>query len=288
VLDAVFSEGAGGAADSLLLAQLLEQRERCISDGAYVDQARRHPPIARALGSQRAARQVAGVDASISNSRRGGVVLAGMLGLCAAASGLLDIREMRAIETSAIATAPPGYVELKGTLHVLGAAEPEIAPQSKARSVWYEIARRSGIKGSSTTYERSANSFVVRDATGDAVIDPTGITVHTRHFTTSIGSGDAALGSGRRVSEKSLREGDEAYVLGELSVTTAPDGRAVRHVRIAENGRRLLVSNLSEGQLVFAARVWLWIGAVVAASSLIILIWAWHQRYHVINAPGIL
>jgi len=215
------------------------------------------------------------------------VAMAGMLGLCAAASGLMDRREMAGMSTSLIATAPEGYVELKGTLHPISDTGGAIAPESKARAVWYEVARKSGIKGSSTTYERSAERFLLRDASGDAVVDPEGITVHTTHLATRSGMGGAGLSSGGRVTERSLNVGDSVYALGQLSSARGSDGETVRRLRIADNGRRLLISNLSEGQLMFVARAWTWVGAVAFASALIVLVWSFYQRYSVINAPGL-
>ena len=85
-----------------------------------------------------------------------------------------------------------------------------------------------------------------------------------------------------------LKEGDDAYVLGELSVTTEPNGEVVRHVRAATDGRRLLVSNLAEETLLRVERIQLWLGATASALALLVLAWAYVQRYHVANVPGVL
>jgi len=158
-----------------------------------------------------------------------------------------------------------------------------IAPQSNAPSVWYEIARRSGMKGSTTTFERSSQHFVLRDATGEVVVEPKDMHVRTRHRVTKFGSAAAVGTSGSRVTEETLREGDSAYALGELSVASASgDGR---RLRAAENGRRLLVSNLDEAHLVFVERVWFWTGTSVFVAVVLVLAWSYYQRYHVVVAP---
>src|SRR5215210_695704 len=107
-----------------------------------------------------------------------------MLGLCAGVSGLLARREMARLPTSSIATAAPGYVELTGTLHVLPNATPVVGPQSHQPGVWYETSTNSGAKGATTQYQRSAQAFVLRDATGEAIVDPGEMTVNTRHSVT--------------------------------------------------------------------------------------------------------
>jgi hypothetical protein len=211
------------------------------------------------------------------------IALIGVLALASGVSGLVAIREMNGLPASAIATAQPGYVKLTGTLHLTSNA-PVVGPQSKAPSVWYEIARRSGMKGSTTMYERSSQPFILRDNTGDVVVEPRDMHVRTRHRVTKFGSTSAVGTSGSRVTEETLREGDSAYALGELSIGSAPgDGP---RLRAAEDGRRLLVSNFDEAHLVFVERVWFWTGALVFVSAMLILVWSYHQRYHVVVAPG--
>jgi hypothetical protein len=134
-------------------------------------------------------------------------------------------------------------------------------------------------------YQRSAQPFALRDATGEAVIEPAGMTVRTRHSTTKF-SGGAGLSSRGRASERLLKENDVAYVLGELSIARDQNGATVRRVAVAENGRRLLVSNLSQSQLLVIERVWLWVGTAVFLTAAIVLPWAYYQRYHVRVAPA--
>lgn len=133
------------------------------------------------------------------------VAAIGMLGLCAGVSGLVAMREMTRTGTTSIATAQPGYVELKGTLHLPPNAAPVIGPHSKLRGVWYEVARRSGFKGARTQYEQSLQPFLLRDVSGEAVIDPRGMTVRTRHSAASFGS-DGGVSSSKRSLRRCSRK----------------------------------------------------------------------------------
>lgn len=213
------------------------------------------------------------------------VAALGMLGLMAGVSGILARREMTRMTTSSIATAPSGYVELNGTLHLPGNADAVIGPSTKSPGVWYELETNSGVKGTRTWRERSAQPFVVRDSTGEALIEPNGIMVTTRHSVTTFTSA-SGLSSKRRVSERMLKEGDEAYVLGELTITPDSSSSGARRMRVAEDGRKLLVSNLGEAELMTRERIWLWCGAMLFALCTALLLWSWYQRYRVIAAPG--
>jgi hypothetical protein len=102
-----------------------------------------------------------------------------------------------------------------------------------------------------------------------------------------LGSG-GGITSNKRVSERLLKEGDVAYVLGELTVSPGPRGTSVRTVRVAQDGRRLLVSNLNEDQLFLIEKLWLWIGAAFFVTSVLVLAWSFYQRYQVNVVPGVL
>ncbi|MEP6729050.1 MAG: hypothetical protein ABJE10_00365 [bacterium] len=214
------------------------------------------------------------------------LLLVGMLALCAGVSGLLDMREMTRMSTSLIASATPGYVELKGVLRQRPGSSGVIGPHSHAQGVWYQLERRSGLRGASTSYEQSAETFLMRDASGDAIVEPHGMTVHTRHTTST--SGGRGVGSTRRTIERMLEDGDDVYVLGELVVSISPGGATERRLRVAEDGRQLLVSTFGEEQLAFLARLWIWSGAIAFVLALVVLAWAYHQRFQVIVMPGLL
>jgi len=386
-LNVVFANGAGGLPDSVLLERLLEHRDACIADAAFIDQARRlmvntqQIDSARALlvdvnnrhaltrdeqsaqsawvdlgdaqrtwvnGDERVARPLHASAVTVATalqarwpewslpyrileeashvewvtrdsaptvdwyqrerSARGRVLngafarnfsdwqpptyvfvitVIGMLGFCACVTGLIELREMKGMHTSSIASAMPGYVELKGTLHVLPNTNAVVGPYSKTPGVWYEVETTTSFRGWRSVYQHSAPSFVLRDASGDAIVDANGITARTSHITSILGS-SGSVTRRKRIYEKLLIEGDSVYVLGELRITSAPDGSNNRHLRVAENGRRLLVSTFSEEQLQQMQCWFLWSGAAVLAASVLILAWSYVQRYQVMTAPGML
>ena len=62
-------------------------------------------------------------------------------------------------------------------------------------------------------------------------------------------------------------------------------GGVERSVRVPEDGRRLLVSNYSEAELIAQERLWIWSGALLAALAVAVLMWGYVQRYEVQIAP---
>lgn len=210
----------------------------------------------------------------------------GVLGLAAILAAATSIREMQRMTTSALADAEPGYVELTGTLHLLPRSDAVVGPLTRHAGVWYALETNFGSKGSRTIRERSSQAFLLRDATGEATIDPSGATVRTRHSVTRF-AGSGGLTSSRRTTERMLWEGDEAYVLGELAFVRS--GSAVtRRVRLPEDGRRLIVSNYSEARLIAREAVWLVLGGVALVVSLSAIMWGYAQRYQVRVMPGML
>ncbi|MBC8086582.1 MAG: hypothetical protein H7Z40_04910 [Phycisphaerae bacterium] len=213
------------------------------------------------------------------------VAFVGMLALIAGIGGLLDARQISSVITSQAATATPGYVELKGTVHVPAGAHGVIGPHTKQYGVWSEFESKSGMKKSVVHRQRSQQKFVLRDATGDVLIDPTSMSVNLRTSTARFGNSAGQL-NGTRVTERLLKEGDAAYALGELSVMTSSDGVVTRHLRAAKDGRRLFVSNYTEEELVSMERVWMGLGGAVAVSCVLLLAWGYFQRFHVASTPG--
>ena len=210
----------------------------------------------------------------------------GVLGLATMASAVTSTRELQRMSTSAIARAEPGYVELKGTLHLPARSDAVIGPLSKVKGVWYAVETNLGFKGSKTFRERSAQTFLLRDSSGEVAIDPAGLTVRTRHATTKFGNG-GGITSSRRETERMLREGDEAFVLGEL-VTVPAAGATTRRVRLPEDGRRLIVSNYSEAQLIWREMFWLALGGLFVVLAVAAIFWGYAQRFQVVAMPGVL
>jgi hypothetical protein len=217
-----------------------------------------------------------------------GISAIAFLAFAAGLTGFIDWREMSAYKTSEIATAKAGYVELKGTLHTISTATAVISPLTQTPAVWYEESYNSGMKKATTRYTRSAERFVLRDATGEVRIDPDGITVRTRHSKTRFGNA-AGQANGARTTEDILKEEDRAFALGELTIKQdASTGQEIRLLTKAKDGRKLLVSNFSESELISMEKMWFTLGMTIFAMGMTILIWSYVQRYNVRVAPGLL
>ncbi len=198
------------------------------------------------------------------------------------------MREMSSLKASSIATAHAGYVALKGTLELAPNTDAITGPYTKLRGVWYDLESRwSNTKTSRTYFERSAQLFVLRDATGNAIIDPKNMTVRTRHVSASwtYGSG---MTIGKRSSERLLKVGDSAYVIGELTIIPTASDVDTRTVHASPTGRRFFVSNFSEEALMSMERAWFIVGAFVFTLSVLVLAWSFYQRYHGATFPGTL
>ncbi|HEX7981696.1 MAG TPA: GIDE domain-containing protein [Gemmatimonadaceae bacterium] len=207
----------------------------------------------------------------------------GMLGLGLAGSGAIASLGMRRMATVPVADAKVGYVELTGTLHLPPRADAVIAPLSKVSAVWYALETTFGSRGSHTWRDRSAQRFLLRDATGEVAIDPSGAVVRTRHVRSRFGDGAILLR--RRETERMLRDGDVAYVVGELSLAKNRSGVVERAVRAPEDGRPLLVSNYTEAELIGQERIWVWSGALLSALAVAALMWGYVQRFEVRVVP---
>jgi len=99
--------------------------------------------------------------------------------------------------------------------------------------------------------------------------------VRTRHVS-QFGSVFAPY---RRETERMLRDGDAAYVVGELELSRNKSGAVERSVRAPEDGRQLLVSNYTEKELI--VREWLWVlgGLLLCGLATASLMWGYVQRY---------
>ena len=99
--------------------------------------------------------------------------------------GFASLRRYRLIEdvpTALVRSAAQGYVELVGR-SVMMPGEPIVAPLSHTQCCWYSfsIERRSGKHWAIVQSGTSDGLFLLRDDTGDCVIDPDGAEVDTLH-----------------------------------------------------------------------------------------------------------
>lgn len=138
------------------------------------------------------------------------------LSLFAWLSALHRLRSIRGTPTSRIASAAQGYVELVGRGHPC----PDIPLISKLRGLpclWYRyrIERRNG-KNEWHTVDRGESSdlFVIRDDSGECMVDPESAEIITRHR-------DRWQEGDHRYTEWKLIEYDPVYILGEFRTRNA-------------------------------------------------------------------
>ena len=155
------------------------------------------------------------------------------------------LRRARIIEdtpTANIRSAHQGYVELTGIARQME-GEPILAPLTKLPCCWYSYkVERRGDKGWFTVDSGSSESlFLLRDSTGDCIIDPEGADVTSNQrdvwqgdssiATPTIGNklpsgwklllklgreinSTEVIGSGHRYTETRIHDGDRLYAIG--------------------------------------------------------------------------
>ncbi len=169
----------------------------------------------------------------------------GVVGLLIGFSSLRRYRLIEDVPTARVRSAPQGYVELTGTAAAMP-GEPIIAPLTQTRCCWYayNIEERSGKNGwRSVQSATSDDLFLLRDETGQCVIDPEGAEVDSTHRRTWFGNSSslgvpgmhrlerdfgvglkvaskvlnysgAFLEQGYRYTERVILEGDPLYAIG--------------------------------------------------------------------------
>ncbi len=175
------------------------------------------------------------------------VAVLAMAALWAGFSGLRRSRHIEDVPTARVRSAPQGYIELVGTAQTLQ-GEPIIAPLSQTHCCWYRYrVEEHGDNGwRPLRHGTSDELFLLRDATGDCVIDPDGAEVTTAHTRRWSDNGDGwgahgvharlpslgrtsdtlvkvadtvfgAIGGGRyRYTEAILLEGEPLYAIGHF------------------------------------------------------------------------
>jgi hypothetical protein len=172
-----------------------------------------------------------------------------LAGLYFGFAGLRLVRLVEDVPTARVRSAHQGYVELVGTAQAM-AGEPIVAPLSQTPCCWfsYRVERRQGNSWQMVQSGTSDGIFLLRDATGDCVIDPEGAEVTSRHKRSWSGDGSSfgghpaharlpslgrgadlvvkigggileALGSGagsHRYTERVILEGDPLYAIGQF------------------------------------------------------------------------
>lgn len=125
-------------------------------------------------------------------------------------SALKRLRTIRDTPTSKIASAAQGYVELTGRGHPFGA--PVIGQLSLLPCLWYRYQieqRESEGKWKTVGRGESSETFILRDETGECVVDPEQAEILTRHR-------DQWHDGDYRYTEWKLIEYDSIYVIGQF------------------------------------------------------------------------
>lgn len=125
-------------------------------------------------------------------------------------SALNRLRTIRDTPTSKIASATQGYVELSGRGYPFG--EPLLGQLSRLPCLWYryKIEQRNAEKEWQTTGKGESDStFILRDETGECVVDPEQAEILTRHR-------DRWRDGDYRYTEWKLIERDNLYVIGQF------------------------------------------------------------------------
>lgn len=125
-------------------------------------------------------------------------------------SALNRLRTIRDTPTSKIASAAQGYVELSGRGHPFG--DPLLGKLSLLPCLWYRYRieqRESGNKWKTMDTGESDDTFILRDDTGECVIDPEQAEILTLHH-------DQWHDGDYRYTEWKLIEHDSLYVIGQF------------------------------------------------------------------------
>ena len=125
-------------------------------------------------------------------------------------SALNRLRTIRDTPTSKIASAAQGYVELAGRGHPFG--EPVLGQLSRLPCLWYRYRieqRESDGKWKLVDHGESDDTFILRDESGECVVDPKQAEIVTLHR-------DQWHDGEYRYTEWKLIEHDNLYVIGQF------------------------------------------------------------------------
>lgn len=149
-----------------------------------------------------------------SESARGWTIALVLMALVSVAAWMAALKRRRTIldtPTARIASAPQGYVEIRGTGHAIP-DNPVRSPLTGLPCLWYRYqVERKTSDGKWETAERgeSDTSFIVRDGSGEVLVDPDHAEIMTGHRE-SWQRGDT------RNTEWKFIAGDPMYVLGHF------------------------------------------------------------------------
>jgi hypothetical protein len=162
--------------------------------------------------------------------RMAGIVVLSLGGLVAWLEALKRYRVIADTPTAMLRSAAQGYVELTGTCRAT--PDEELLHYGKAPPcLWYlaiivEQNRSFGRTRTNTRIERSQDTFLIEDGTGECVIDPEHAEVHSAHQT-------RWREGSTHYKVSYLLAGDRIYAIGDLRTLRAADGTLDRRADLS-------------------------------------------------------
>ncbi len=168
-------------------------------------------------------------------SREGWLACLGLMAAISFVAWLSALKRLRAVRdtpTSRVASAAQGYVELSGRGRPF-AGEPLVSKFHQLPCLWYRYKvehRTSKDKWEIVDSGESSDSFILRDDSGDCVVDPDDAEIITRHR-------DQWQQGDFRYTEWKIIINDYLYVIGEFRTSSGAvefDSRAELNALLAE------------------------------------------------------
>lgn len=141
-----------------------------------------------------------------------------LLGLLAWLSAFWRARMIANVPVARIASAPQGYIQIKGEAAALEGTLPVFSPRHHLPCLWYRYHARPLRKvgsGQSVT-QVSDTPFVINDGTGVCVVNPADAEIYTARK-------NSWESDGTRYTEWLILQGEPLYVLGEFRTRTGMD-----------------------------------------------------------------
>ena len=142
------------------------------------------------------------------------------------------LRRARIIEdnpTARIRSAPQGYVELSGEAAAMP-GEPILSPLTMTPCCWYrfQVERRHEKGWRTIRSGMSDGLFLLRDETGECIIDPEGAEVSPRGKNVWYYNQDHPIAAAYRDTEETIYPGDRLYAIGLFKTLGEADRLAMR------------------------------------------------------------
>lgn len=138
------------------------------------------------------------------------------------------LRVVRSTPTTPVRRSKRGYTELSGIAEAVG-GQLLSSPQSDTPCVWHRLEDRGGRGTESLT---SGSPFVLRDPTGQCLVDVDGAQVYARR----VPAASPLIFS--RFAEYVIQAGDPVYAIGDIAYVSAADVPRVRNALAVQEALR--------------------------------------------------